>query len=122
VNSSSACGMTLDNQLFGDELAAGDSGPVQPVGLVQFLDDAAGVRCVGGLECFQGVFLGFLNVRADFVVIGCHVACSLSRVFTRLSATYGTPRLFLRRGQNPRRAAFAGHTMGAVPGAAAVRA
>jgi hypothetical protein len=67
----------LDGQLLGDELAARDAGAVQAVGLVEFLDDAAGVGGVRGLQCLQGVLLGFLEVGADFVVIGCPVAGSL---------------------------------------------
>jgi hypothetical protein len=67
----------LDDQLLGDELAAGDTMPVQAVGFIEFQDDAAGVRCVRRLQCLQGVLLGFLDVGTDFVVIGCHVAGSL---------------------------------------------
>jgi hypothetical protein len=48
----------LNGQLLGDELAAGDTGAVQAVGLVEFQDDAAGVGCVRGLQCLQGVLLG----------------------------------------------------------------
>jgi hypothetical protein len=27
------------------------------------------------LQCLQGTVLGFLDVRTDFIVIGCHFKC-----------------------------------------------
>lgn len=62
----------LNNELLGDDLATRGQALIERVGLLQFSDDAAGIRGIRGLQCLQGTVLGFLDVGTDFVVIGCH--------------------------------------------------
>jgi hypothetical protein len=68
-------GNDLDDEFFGDDLPAGCQAFIEGVGFIEFGDDAAGIRGVRGLQCLQGTVLGFLDVRTDFVVIGCHFRC-----------------------------------------------
>jgi hypothetical protein len=65
-------GNDLDNEFLGYDLPAWCQAFIESIGFVEFGDDAAGIRGIRGLECFKGTVLGFLDVRTDFVVIGCH--------------------------------------------------
>lgn len=46
-------GDNLHYQFLGNEFAARNPGAIQPVGLIEFKDDAAGVRCISGLQCLK---------------------------------------------------------------------
>jgi hypothetical protein len=70
-------GNDLHDQFLGDKLASRNAGAIQPIGLIEFEDDAACVRCIGGLKRLQRVVLRFLDVGAELVVIGCHLGVSL---------------------------------------------
>lgn len=65
-------GYDLDDELFRDDLSARGEAFVKGVGLVKFGDDTARVRGILGFQGFQRAVLGFLDVGADFIVIGCH--------------------------------------------------
>lgn len=66
----------LNDELFGNELATRGQA-VQGVSLIELPDHGLGVRGIGGLQGLQGVFLGFLDVGAQFIVIGGHESASL---------------------------------------------
>jgi hypothetical protein len=71
-------GHYLDKEFLRDELSARNNSIVQCIGFVEFSDHTFGVRCVGGLQRFKGVVLGFFDIGAYFVVIGCHCGDSPS--------------------------------------------
>ena len=59
----------LDDEFLGDDFAPGGQALIECISLVQFSDDAAGIRGIRGLQCLQGTVLGFLDVGTALVLI-----------------------------------------------------